>query len=50
MCANTVASHVMAMNTYRYIYLRFQGDSELAKLVGKDTMRSDRGEPNPVFT
>ena len=37
-CADTVASHVMAMNAYWYIYMRARG-SELAKLVGEDTMR-----------
>ncbi|CAD6257450.1 unnamed protein product [Miscanthus lutarioriparius] len=37
-CPDTVASHVMAMNAYWYIYMRARG-SELAKLVGEDTMR-----------
>lgn len=37
-CPDTVASHVMAMNAYWYIYMRARG-SELAKLVGDDTMR-----------
>ncbi|RLN04796.1 exocyst complex component EXO70A1-like [Panicum miliaceum] len=37
-CADAVASHVMAMNAYWYIYMRARG-SELAKLVGEDTMR-----------
>ncbi|KAJ1269190.1 hypothetical protein BS78_07G191400 [Paspalum vaginatum] len=37
-CADTVASHVMAMNAYWYIYMRARG-SELAKLVGEDAMR-----------
>ncbi|TKW11227.1 hypothetical protein SEVIR_6G220000v4 [Setaria viridis] len=37
-CADTVASHVTAMNAYWYIYMRARG-SELARLVGEDTMR-----------
>jgi len=37
-CPDTVASHVLAMNAYWYIYMRSRG-SELAKLVGEDTMR-----------
>jgi hypothetical protein len=37
-CSDTVASHVMAMNAYWYIYMRSRG-SELAKLVGEDAMR-----------
>ncbi|KAL6646189.1 hypothetical protein ACP70R_017797 [Stipagrostis hirtigluma subsp. patula] len=37
-CADAVASHVMAMNAYWYIYMRARG-SELAKLVGEETMR-----------
>ncbi|WVZ92155.1 hypothetical protein U9M48_038242 [Paspalum notatum var. saurae] len=37
-CADMVASHVMAMNAYWYIYMRARG-SELAKLVGEDAMR-----------
>jgi exocyst complex component 7 len=37
-CPDTVASHVMAMNAYWYIYMRARG-TELAKLVGEDTMR-----------
>ncbi|OEL36410.1 hypothetical protein BAE44_0002572 [Dichanthelium oligosanthes] len=37
-CSDTVASHVMAMNAYWYIYMRARG-SELARLVGEDTMR-----------
>lgn len=35
---DAVASHVMAMNSYWYIYMRARG-SELASLVGDDTMR-----------
>jgi hypothetical protein len=37
-CADTVASHVTAMNAYWYIYMRARG-SELARLVGEDAMR-----------
>ncbi|KAL6858969.1 hypothetical protein ACP4OV_017971 [Aristida adscensionis] len=37
-CADTVASHVMAMNAYWYMYMRARG-SELARLVGEDAMR-----------
>ena len=33
-----VASHVMAMNVYWYIYMHARG-SKLAKLVGEDTMQ-----------
>ncbi|KAF0898098.1 hypothetical protein E2562_001759 [Oryza meyeriana var. granulata] len=37
-CPDAVASHVMAMNAYWYIYMRARG-SELARLIGEDTMR-----------
>ncbi|XP_040383191.1 exocyst complex component EXO70I-like [Oryza brachyantha] len=37
-CADVVASHVMAMNAYWYIYMRARG-TELARLIGDETMR-----------
>uniref|UniRef100_A0A0E0LWY6 Exocyst subunit Exo70 family protein n=1 Tax=Oryza punctata TaxID=4537 RepID=A0A0E0LWY6_ORYPU len=35
---DAVASHIMAMNSYWYIYMRARG-SELARLIGEETMR-----------
>ncbi|XP_072981948.1 exocyst complex component EXO70I-like [Typha latifolia] len=34
-----VTSHIMAMNSYWYVYMRTRG-SELAKLVGEETMKA----------